>query len=99
MTTVLWLRRDLRVHDHPALVAAHEAGGPVVPLFVADPTLVASAGAPRLAALHQALAALREATGGALVVRAGRPDDVVPALVREVGATSVHVSAETTPYG
>lgn len=99
MTSVLWLRRDLRVRDHPALVAAHEAGGPVVPVFVADPALLASAGAPRLAALHQALADLREATDDALVVRSGRPDDVVPALAREVGATSVHVSAETTPYG
>lgn len=99
MTSVLWVRRDLRTHDHPALVAAHEAGGPVVPLFVADPALLASAGAPRLAALHQALAGLREATDGALVVRTGRPEDVVPALAREVGAASVHVSAETTPYG
>ena len=99
MTTVLWLRRDLRVHDHPALVAAHEAGGPVVPLFVADPALLAAAGAPRLAALHQALAGLREATDGALVVRSGRPEEVVPAVTREAGATAVHVSAETTPYG
>ena len=99
MTTLLWLRRDLRTGDHPALVAAHEAGGPVVPLFVADPALLAASGTPRLAALHQALAGLREATGGALVVRHGRPDDVVPAVAREVGAASVHVSAETTPYG
>lgn len=99
MTSVLWLRRDLRTHDHPALVAAHEAGGPVLPVFVADPALLASAGAPRLAALHQALAGLREATDGALVVRRGRPEDVVPAVARAVGAASVHVSAETTPYG
>lgn len=99
MTSVLWLRRDLRTRDHPALVAAHEAGGPVVPVFVADPALLASAGAPRLAALHQALTGLREATDGALVVRQGRPEDVVPALALEVGAASVHLSEETTPYG
>lgn len=99
MTSVLWLRRDLRTHDHPALLAAHDAGGAVVPLFVADPALLASAGPPRLAALHQALAGLRDATDGALVVRHGRPDDVVAAVAREVGAASVHVSAETTPYG
>ena len=98
MTSVLWLRRDLRTSDHPALGAAHD-DGPVLPLFVADPALLALSGAPRLAALHQALAGLREATEGALVVRHGRPEDVVPAVAREVGATSVHVSAETTPYG
>ena len=35
MTSVLWLRRDLRLRDHPAL---HEAAGdgPVVALFVLD---------------------------------------------------------------
>ncbi|EYR65200.1 deoxyribodipyrimidine photolyase [Actinotalea ferrariae CF5-4] len=98
MTSVLWLRRDLRLQDHPALAEA-AAGGPVLPLFVADPALLASSGAPRLAALHDALTALRSAYDGALVVRYGRPEEVVPAVVREVGATSVHVSAEPTPYG
>ena len=32
---LLWLRRDLRRADHPALVAAHE-DGPVVPLPAND---------------------------------------------------------------
>lgn len=99
MTTVLWLRRDLRRRDHPALVAAHGAGGPVLPLFVADPALLGSAGTARLSALHEALRGVHAAYDGALVVRSGRPEDVVPAVVREVGATGVHVSAETTPYG
>ncbi|KGM11387.1 cryptochrome/photolyase family protein [Cellulomonas carbonis] len=99
MTSVLWLRRDLRRRDHPALLAAHEAGGPVLPLFVADPALVASAGTARLSALHEALRGVHDSYDGALVVRTGRPEEVVPAVVREVGATSVHVSAETTPYG
>ncbi|WP_372594776.1 deoxyribodipyrimidine photo-lyase [Actinotalea sp.] len=103
MTSILWLRRDLRLHDHPALVAAHEAAqgsdGRVLPLFVADPTLLASAGPARLAALHEALTELDEAYDGALVVRRGRPQEVVPALAAELGAGSVHVSAETTPYG
>ncbi|NBB83773.1 MAG: deoxyribodipyrimidine photo-lyase, partial [Alphaproteobacteria bacterium] len=35
-TTILWLRRDLRLADNPALHAAAMAGGPVVPLFVLD---------------------------------------------------------------
>ncbi|MCL3863276.1 deoxyribodipyrimidine photo-lyase [Actinotalea sp. K2] len=101
MTAILWLRRDLRLHDHPALVAAHEAAGPggVLPVFVADPTLLASAGGPRLAALHDALTGVQESFDGALVIRHGRPEEVLPALVEEVGATAVHISAETTPYG
>jgi len=103
VTTVLWLRRDLRLRDHPALVAAHEAaqgsGGDVLPLFVADPALLTTAGPARRAALTEALTALHDAYDGALVVRWGRPADVVPAVAAEVGARSVHVSAETTPYG
>jgi len=99
MTSVLWLRRDLRLRDHPALVAAHESagGGGVLPVFVADPRLLGPSG--RVAALVEALASLDETYDGALVIRYGRPVEVLPALVREVGATSVHVSAETTPYG
>jgi deoxyribodipyrimidine photo-lyase len=40
--TLLWLRRDLRVHDHPALVSARSEGT-VFALFVLDPLLL---GAP-----------------------------------------------------
>lgn len=32
MTTLLWLRDDLRTHDHEALSAAVEDGGDVVAL-------------------------------------------------------------------
>ena len=45
-TAVLWLRRDLRLRDHPALHAA-AADGPVVALFVLDPALIKPSGAVR----------------------------------------------------
>ncbi|MEE6274109.1 deoxyribodipyrimidine photo-lyase [Georgenia sp. MJ206] len=99
MTALLWLRRDLRLSDLPALLAAHEAGGDVLPVFVADPTLLASAGAVRRAHLAAAVADLATAYDGALVVRVGDPETEIPRLVREVGASSVHVSRESTPYG
>ncbi|WP_298457388.1 deoxyribodipyrimidine photo-lyase [uncultured Cellulomonas sp.] len=101
MTSILWLRRDLRLHDLPSLLAAHEAAGDgtVLPVFVPDPVLLASAGPVRSRCLVEALGAARDAYDGALVLRAGQPHEVVPALAREVGATSVHISAETTPYG
>ncbi|WP_448073950.1 cryptochrome/photolyase family protein [Georgenia yuyongxinii] len=99
MTALLWLRRDLRLHDLPALLAAHEAGGDVLPVFVADPTLLGSAGAARRNSLSAALAAAGNSYDGALVVRVGSPETEIPTLVREVGAGSVHVSRESTPYG
>jgi deoxyribodipyrimidine photo-lyase len=101
VTSVLWLRRDLRLGDHPALHAAAK-DGPVVALFVLDPALLTPAGAPRIAFLYRTLRALdadlRE-HGGALVLRRGRPENVVPRVVRETGAGSVHASADFGPYG
>jgi deoxyribodipyrimidine photo-lyase len=35
-TAIVWFRRDLRVHDHPALTAALEAADQVIPVFVFD---------------------------------------------------------------
>ncbi len=101
MTSVLWLRRDLRLRDHPAL---HEAAadGPVVVLFVLDRALLKPAGAPRVAFLYRTLRALdadlRE-HGGRLLVRRGNPADAVPLVAREAKADSVHVSADFGPYG
>lgn len=101
MSAILWLRRDLRRDDLPALLAAHEAadGGEVLPVFVLDPTLWNGAGAARRAALRDALRRAQDAYEGALVVRRGDPAAVLPQLVAEVGALSVHVSGESTPYG
>jgi deoxyribodipyrimidine photo-lyase len=42
-TAVVLFTRDLRVHDNPALVAAHRTGAKVVPLFVRDPAIRAPA--------------------------------------------------------
>jgi deoxyribodipyrimidine photo-lyase len=101
MTSVLWLRRDLRLRDHPALhAAAHD--GPVVALFVLDRALLRPAGAPRVAFLYRTLRALDEDLrehGGRLLVRRGDPGHVLPRIVREVGASAVHVSADFGPYG
>jgi deoxyribodipyrimidine photo-lyase len=101
-TSLLWFRRDLRLSDHPALLAALDAAQPdgdVVAVFVFDPRLWDPAGAPRRRFLLDCLAALQDAVGGALVLRHGNPADVLPDLVREVGAGSVHVSADAGPYG
>lgn len=94
---VVWFRRDLRLADHPALTSA-AAQGPVVGLFVVDPHLWVGAGAARRAWLAASVLALREAADD-LVVRVGDPADVVPEVARSVGASTVHVTAETTPYG
>jgi deoxyribodipyrimidine photo-lyase len=101
-TSLLWFRRDLRLADHPALLAAVDAAGAegdVLPVFVVDPALWRPAGGPRRQFLRDCLAALDESLGGALVLRSGDPVDVLPGLAREIGASSVHISADAGPYG
>ena len=98
-TAVLWLRRDLRLGDAPALAAARDAADEVLPLFVLDDVLLGPAGAPRRAFLFRCLRDLQEQTSGALRVVAGRPQDVVPDVVRRAEASSVHVSTDAGPYG
>src|SRR5919112_2511817 len=92
-TSVMWFRRDLRLRDNPALLAAC-AAGEVVPLFVLDPLLWSRSGDARRAYLAGSLAALDRSTGGALVVRQGDPVEVVPAVAAQVGARTVHCASE-----
>lgn len=98
-TSVLWFRRDLRIADHPALLAARDAADEVLPLFVLDDALRGPSGKPRLAFLYRCLRELEEKTDGALRVVHGTPETVVPRIAKEVGAVSVHVSSDHAPYG
>src|SRR4051812_16006150 len=100
MSSVLWLRRDLRRSDLPALGAAADAtDGDVHALFVIDPVLWDGAGAVRRGWVAANVRAAAESYDGRLTVRVGDPVTKVAAFAAEVGAGSVHVSAETTPYG
>ena len=96
--TVVWVRRDLRMRDHPALWEAAAGGDRVLPLFVLDPA-IADAATPRRDHLLASLRALDGAMDGALVLRRGRPEQVVGQVAREAGADTVHITAESTPFG
>jgi deoxyribodipyrimidine photo-lyase len=96
---VVWLTRDLRVHDHPALAAACRLAERVVPLFVLDEALLsrsANRSAFLVDCLHDLDGSLRS-LGGGLVVRAGRnPVSEVVRVVDEVGASAVFVAEDAT---
>jgi len=96
---IVWFRDDLRLSDHPALVAAAKGGAPVICLFVLDETSAALrpprarplGGAARWW-LAQSLRALQNrlaAAGTTLVLRKGPAAKVIAALAREVDATAV----------
>ena len=99
MPTLLWFRRDLRLHDLPPLLDAAEGDGEVLACYVLDPQLKTSSGPRRLQYLYDALRELRDALDGRLLVTRGRPDKRIPAVAKSVGASAVHVSADFTPFG
>jgi deoxyribodipyrimidine photo-lyase len=100
----MWFRRDLRLADNPALLAAVDAAradgdGRVVPLFVVDPVLLEAAGPVRQAYLVASLDSLGASLGRHLLIRHGDPVSVVPEVARAAGASSVHIAADFGPYG
>ena len=103
MTALIWFRRDLRVHDHPALREALEHHDEVVPVFCLDDRLLHGrhASGPRTQFLLEALAdldgSLRD-RGGRLVIRRGAPEEEIPALAREAGAEDVYVTSDVGPF-
>ena len=93
-TAIIWLRRDLRVADNPALAAACARADRVVPVYVHAPEEDGdwAPGAASRWWLHQSLerldARLRR-LGAPLLIRRGPSADALLALARETGATLV----------
>lgn len=99
-----WFRRDLRLSDNSALLAAaHDGGGAVLPVFILDDAILGGrwASPARAAFLLAGLRALdgdlRE-RGLRLVVRRGEPLPTLIALARESGARGVYWNRDYTPY-
>jgi len=99
---IVWLRRDLRLADQPAIAEAARKG-PVIPVYICDdetPKHRAMGGASRWW-LHHSLesldAALRE-KGSRLILRRGRSDEVLAKLAQEVGAAEVHALHHYEPW-
>lgn len=92
--SLLWLRSDLRLSDNPALQAAVEHGGPVIPIFIHDPEAEgkwAPGGASNWWLHHalQDLATQFSKAGSPLIIRKGPAERELLKLVKETGATAV----------
>jgi deoxyribodipyrimidine photo-lyase len=101
-TAVVWFRRDLRMHDNPALAAAAAAGA-VVPVFCFEEGLHSGRhrSPNRNAYLLASLAELDEslrAAGSRLHYRSGSPAVQIPRLARDCGASAVHVNRDHTAH-
>ena len=98
-TSIMWFRRDLRINDHPALLAAIESAEQVIPLFILDKTQIDEAGEKLLAYMGQSLRALDESLGNRLHIIEGDQVKVLKELIAEYGVEEVHISAEYERYG
>lgn len=98
-SSIFWFRRDLRLADNPALLAAADGGAEVLGVFVADDALLKPAGRARRAFLAGCLRVLSQSMDGRLLVVHGRPETTIPRLASAVSAASVHAAADFGPYG
>ncbi len=101
-TALLWLRRDLRLTDHPALHRAVQAHERVIPLYIHAPQEEApwTPGAASRWWLHHSLAALDaelRQRGSRLILRQGDSLTALRELLRETGATAVYWNRRYEP--
>ncbi|MEX0153045.1 cryptochrome/photolyase family protein [Microbacterium sp. LMI1-1-1.1] len=92
--SIVWFRDDLRLTDNPALRAALDRDEPIIGLYVLDEDSdgVREIGGAARWWLHHSLASLAgrlEERGSSLVLRRGRASEVLPAVVKDVGAGAV----------
>jgi deoxyribodipyrimidine photo-lyase len=100
--SIVWFRRDLRVVDQAALVAA-AAEGPVIAVYVLDNELAKHhrMGGASLWWLHHSLASLDaslQKLGSRLILRRGKCHEELAAIRRETGARIVHALHHYEPW-
>ena len=98
-TQVIWYKRDLRVGDHRPLATAAERG-PVLPLYVAEPSIAADDDylPRRWTLIREALVELRARLakrGQPLVVRCGEMPAVLESIREQVGPLRLWAHEET----
>ncbi len=97
MTSIFWFRRDLRLQDNPALLAASEAGD-VLPVFIFSTDLGDDFDRPRIQFLVGSLKALDSDLGSNLVIRYGDPTEILAELCAEVNASTVYSTQSYSTY-
>jgi deoxyribodipyrimidine photo-lyase len=100
--TLVWFRNDLRLADNPALAAAVDRGGPVIPVFI-WPSEEEEPWFPGAASrwwLNRSLASLNadlEGRGSRLIIRRGPAEKALTDLVNSSGATAVYWNRRYEP--
>lgn len=105
-TALLWFRNDLRLTDNLALQAALSQSDQILPLYVFDEQWLVHdqygffrTGPFRLQFLLQSLTDLKkhlQELGSDLLIRRGKPAEIIPTLVEEFDCSQVFCSKEYT---
>lgn len=101
LTHIWWIRRDIRLQDNPALMAALEQAGRFLPLFILEPSLMSKAAPRRRAFLLQALEDLDaqlQARGSRLIVRQGSALAALYLLAEELGEVQIFAHEDFSPF-
>jgi deoxyribodipyrimidine photo-lyase len=102
-TAIWWIRRDLRITDNLALASALLNADRVIPTYILDPALLASAcvGSKRLSFLLGGLRHLDSdlrSRGSRLVLRQGDPCQELSALLAQGDANIIFAEEDFSPY-
>lgn len=101
--SIVWFRQDLRLQDQPALTAAIEKGGAVIPLFIwaAEEEGEWAPGAASRWWLHYSLENLQKSLaelGLSLIIRQQPTLEALKELIKQTGADKVFWNHCYTPY-
>ncbi len=102
---LFWFRNDLRLHDNEALIQATKAGN-VTPVYVFDerqfldtPLGFKRTGALRAKFLIESVQNLRQnlqKIGSDLVIKIGKPEDILAKMAADLQVAAVYASKEVT---
>lgn len=104
MRAIHWFRRDLRLTDNSALLAASKQADEIIPVYVASTWKKKHrwSGAARQAFLCDCLESLDgnlRACGSRLIIRSGQADEVLAKLIIETRADAIFFNRDVDPYG
>lgn len=99
-TILVWFRNDLRIHDNEILIEATLKSSEIVPVYIFDPRYYSDTaygtkktGKLRTQFIIESVADLKHSfnkLGGDLLVLQGKPEEVLPQLVKEYQVDEVY---------
>lgn len=101
---IVWMRRDLRLHDNTALYHALQSGIQVLPLFIFDTAILDKLEDKqdrRVEFIHHSLTQIQEqlqAIGSTLLVCHGKPSEVWMRIISEFDIKAVYTNHDYEPY-